>query len=158
MHNNKLVHCDLKLEHILFKTVTDVCIIDFGASQFIKKNGQLYSCVGTRGYQAPEMIIQSGYGYPVDVWALGIILFSLVFGYNPFSVFGVCDENTNRKILCGFENVIKDGHGAYFPKSQTRSPFDPPQELRDLIVGMLDFSPYKRPTVTQILASEWMAG
>ena len=44
----------------------------------------LLQTYGTKVYIAPEMIIEEGYGKPVDWWALGIILYEFLLGVFPF--------------------------------------------------------------------------
>jgi serine/threonine protein kinase len=58
--------------------------VDFGVSEFIQ--GSTITCSnGTLSYFAPEMFTQSSFaGPPLDVWALGVILFAMLCGHLPF--------------------------------------------------------------------------
>jgi serine/threonine protein kinase len=60
--------------------------VDFGCSEFMQGHGATTShSNGTLSYFAPEMFTQSLFaGPPLDVWALGVILFAMLCGYLPF--------------------------------------------------------------------------
>ena len=62
-----------------------VKIADFGLSEYYRPGGTLNSQRGTLSFQAPEIFSESNYaGPPLDVWALGVILFALLSGRLPF--------------------------------------------------------------------------
>lgn len=89
IHNeSEIVHRDLKPENILLKGNYDLKIADFGLSA--RKEGKYglgihYSQVGTRQYQAPEVLEKRSYrGESVDVFSMGVILFIMVTGTLPF--------------------------------------------------------------------------
>lgn len=152
IHSLNIVHCDLKMDHILFKDNTEVRIIDFGLAQIIKPNELLQKVVGTPCYMAPEIILQKGYSYPIDIWALGIILFELEFKCNPFDVQAKGDKfNIFERIKRGFIPEVKNGYGSFFP---AEVPVE--ESLRKLITGMLDSNPKSRWTIQQILDSQWL--
>lgn len=39
---------------------------------------------GSPGYAAPEVLTRQGHGKPVDMWAIGVITYTLLCGYTPF--------------------------------------------------------------------------
>ena len=55
---------------------------DFGLAE--ETNQMLYTVCGTPTYVAPEILLETGYGLKVDVWAMGVIVFILLCGYPPF--------------------------------------------------------------------------
>jgi serine/threonine protein kinase len=61
-------------------------LIDFGSSAFVKPHGKQFSTFcGTLDYAAPEILLGQKYdGPPQDVWAMGILLYTLVYKENPF--------------------------------------------------------------------------
>lgn len=64
-------------------TNLDIRIIDFGFA--IRSDKKLNIFCGTPSYMAPEIVKkQEYYGKPSDVWALGILLFAMLFGKFPF--------------------------------------------------------------------------
>merc|ERR1740139_925434 len=59
-------------------------IIDFGIAKKLS-GARTFTTVGTPHYMAPEVMKGKGYGFQVDDWAMGIILFELVIGELPFA-------------------------------------------------------------------------
>lgn len=87
-HERLVVHRDVKLENLLLdRSGEKVKIIDFGfAAQVASKDVKLKAFCGTPAYMAPEIVRWEQYsGFATDVWALGVVLFTLLSGYLPFS-------------------------------------------------------------------------
>jgi len=85
-HSKGISHRDLKLENILITDKKTIKIIDFGFSVWSKKEKKLKVFCGTPTYMAPEIISKSEYeGPPTDIWAMGIILYTLLCGVFPFN-------------------------------------------------------------------------
>ena len=86
------MHRDLKLDNILVNSTGEIKLIDFGfASKLSGPAGDGYFAgtdrVGTQNYMAPELIIGQAYkGKEVDTFAMGVILFLLIFGCDPFKM------------------------------------------------------------------------
>jgi dual specificity tyrosine-phosphorylation-regulated kinase 2/3/4 len=80
MHNQRIVHCDVKPENVLVvgTTGTDVRLIDFGSSCQIGE--QRYEYIQSRFYRAPEVMLGIAYGPPMDIWSVGCILAELMTG------------------------------------------------------------------------------
>ena len=78
----KIIHCDLKPENILLvpKSDSKIKIIDFGSSCF--EYEITYTYIQSRYYRAPEVILELGYDYEIDIWSVGCILCELYTG-NP---------------------------------------------------------------------------
>ena len=96
MHSLGYCHLDLKLENILVqKPDLKIKLGDFGVS--VKDYGVGYltsKTIGTKAYNAPE-IRQGAYkGRPVDIFALGVILFLMCTGYHPFT------DSTSEQYEC----------------------------------------------------------
>lgn len=82
LHDNLIVHRDIKLENILLDGHGQVKIVDFGVSTRINYPDQLLKrrC-GTSVFMAPEIPKNEEYeGPPVDVWSAAICLFALIYG------------------------------------------------------------------------------
>ena len=90
LHSVKgIVHRDLKPENFMIKITSDnkpqIKLIDFGFATYIPKNGEkLKDYLGTREYAAPEILEETGYREKVDEWAIGVIMYNMLTGYEPF--------------------------------------------------------------------------
>ncbi|KAM4652763.1 NUAK family SNF1-like kinase 1 [Discoglossus pictus] len=92
-HKNGIVHRDIKLENILLDDKLNVKLADFGLSTFYKKSQTLETYCGSPLYASPEIVKGLPYQGPeVDCWALGVLLYALVYGSMPF-------DNSNYKCL-----------------------------------------------------------
>ncbi len=88
MREEKVIHRDLKLHNILLNDIMEIKLCDFGlACQLESENDQRFSFCGTPNYIAPEMLKtkkEDGYSFEVDIWALGITIYTLLIGKPPF--------------------------------------------------------------------------
>ena len=90
LHNEKkIIHRDLKPENVLIYIDDNnnpiLKLIDFGLATYIPiDNTKLTEVVGTRAYSAPEIIEKCGYKEKIDEWAVGVIMFNMLTGYEPF--------------------------------------------------------------------------
>lgn len=81
---SKIIHCDLKPENILLKQQgrSGIKVIDYGSSCY--EHQRIYTYIQSRFYRAPEVILGSKYGMPIDMWSLGCIIAELLTGYPLF--------------------------------------------------------------------------
>ena len=87
LHKNNICHRDMKPENILLKENFDAKLSDFGLSRYLKKNELLKTSCGSPLYAAPEMLEERPYdGTKIDIWGLGISLYTMVCGELPFCV------------------------------------------------------------------------
>ncbi|XP_075039618.1 NUAK family SNF1-like kinase 1 [Mixophyes fleayi] len=92
-HKNGIVHRDIKLENILLDENLNVKLADFGLSNLYQKNQVLETYCGSPLYASPEIVRGLPYNGPeVDCWALGVLLYALIYGSMPF-------DNGNYKTL-----------------------------------------------------------
>uniref|UniRef100_A0A915L8J8 phosphorylase kinase n=1 Tax=Romanomermis culicivorax TaxID=13658 RepID=A0A915L8J8_ROMCU len=90
IHAKNIVHRDLKPENILLVGEDVVKVTDFGFAYELKEGERLKELVGTPGYLAPEVLkvnmyeTADGYSKEVDLWACGVIMYTLFCGYAPF--------------------------------------------------------------------------
>ena len=105
LHNHGIVYRDIKPENILIGEDGYLKLIDFGMAKMLKGNEKAMSFCGTPEYLAPEIILNKGHGKAVDWWTLGILLYEMLVGIDPFS-----DDDpmkTYQKILKGKINFPK---------------------------------------------------
>lgn len=82
LHGLNIIYRDLKPENMLIAQDGHIKITDFG---FAKQTTQKTKTIcGTPDYLAPEIITLEGHDRMVDWWALGILIFEMLVGYQPF--------------------------------------------------------------------------
>lgn len=99
MHNQSIVHRDIKCDNILLEPnegKTIVKLIDFDTITKIGHSKKIKGVYGTVYYMAPELI-EGLYNEKCDVWSAGIVLYSMITKTFPFG--GGCDELIMRNIL-----------------------------------------------------------
>ena len=87
LHNRRIIHRDLKLGNIFLDDNLDVKVGDFGlATELNEPNERKKTMCGTPNYIAPEILQSEGkraYSYEVDIWAIGVITYTLLIGKRP---------------------------------------------------------------------------
>ena len=86
LHNSGVVYRDLKPENILVDSEGHIRLPDFGLSKagLHESNGRTESFCGTPEYLAPEIIKEKNYGFSVDWYSFGLVLYEMLSGINPF--------------------------------------------------------------------------
>ncbi|KAL6356317.1 hypothetical protein LRP88_09912 [Fusarium phalaenopsidis] len=127
----RVVHRDIKDENVILDGEGNIKLIDFGSAAYIK-SGPFDVFVGTIDYAAPEVLAGKPYrGTEQDVWALGILLYTIIYKENPFYSI---DEIMDRDL---------------------RIPFTMSEESIDLIRGMLNRDVAGRFDINQVLEHPW---
>uniref|UniRef100_A0A7N4NRM1 non-specific serine/threonine protein kinase n=1 Tax=Sarcophilus harrisii TaxID=9305 RepID=A0A7N4NRM1_SARHA len=138
-HQKCIVHRDLKAENLLLDADMNIKIADFGFSNEFTIGNKLDTFCGSPPYAAPELFQGKKYDGPeVDVWSLGVILYTLVSGSLPF-------DGQNLKELR--ERVLR---GKY------RIPFYMSTDCENLLKKLLVLNPIKRGSLEQIMKDRWM--
>lgn len=139
MHQKRIVHRDLKAENLLLDSEMNIKIADFGFSNEFTPGTKLDTFCGSPPYAAPELFQGKKYDGPeVDVWSLGVILYTLVSGSLPF-------DGQNLKELR--ERVLR---GKY------RIPFYMSTDCENLLKRFLVLNPLKRGVLSNIMNERWM--
>lgn len=150
MHNNGVVHRDLKPENILLDENYRVKISDFGFAVNLKDGETLRELCGTPGYLSPEVLQCSmfpdapGYGKEVDMWACGVIMYTLLVGCPPF---------WNRRQVVMLRSIMEARYHFHSPEWDDISVV-----AKDLISKLLVVQPKIRLTAEEALEHSWFKG
>jgi serine/threonine protein kinase len=99
LHANHIIHRDLKPDNILINPDTmEVALCDFGMSDIIMKYRKSEIKVTAPLYRAPEVFKEHKYSAEVDLWAMGLILFTMIQGDCPFKYPTEKEEEIKAKI------------------------------------------------------------
>lgn len=162
LHSNNIVHGDLKLSNILIDGNGHLKLSDFGHSFVVdmfpdsQKSDEI--SLGTPTYLAPEIIYRfkginssgltnKSISYPIDLWSLGVILYYLVYGNNPFTIF----SNNLHKMTYDELMYKITSNKIEFPHVPDTS-----INLKKVILKLLRQHPLKRLTKLELLTSKWM--
>lgn len=85
VHSKKIIHRDIKPENIIIESNGYIKLIDFGLAKKLIK-GYANSILGSPYYMSPEQVLGSLYNTSCDYWAVGVILYELLYGFNPFKI------------------------------------------------------------------------
>lgn len=134
-----IVHRDIKIENILLDKFYNARLIDFGMSKiFQDEDPNFHTLCGSYPYAAPEIFKKAPYTKSVDVWSLGVVLFSMTVGRMPF-------------MSKSFPHLIKK-----IVNQEPKYPSDISEELLDLLKKMLTKDPELRITIEEVLNHKWV--
>ena len=141
LHSHKVIHRDLKLGNLFLTDKMELKVGDFGLAAKLDYEGERKRTVcGTPNYIAPEILdAKSGHSYEVDIWSLGVIIYTLIIGKPPFETRDV--KETYKK--------IKNNEYS-FPEQAIIS-----EPAKSLISQILVLDPQKRLSLDQILTHEF---
>jgi len=139
LHDNKIIHRDLKLGNVFLNDSMEVKIGDFGLATKVDYAGERKKTLcGTPNYIAPEVLGKKGHSYEVDVWSIGCILYTLLVGKPPFET-----------------QTLKDTYSR-IKKNEYHIPSRIGPLARNLIQRLLQHEPASRPSVDEILRDDFM--
>ena len=152
LHNNDVVHRDLKPTNILLQNPQDfasVKIVDFGVA---KKDEPPSTPVGTPEYRSPELILRllhyetGPYTRATDLWSAGVVMFSLLDGSIPFDGEGLNDEGRPKLCEAILSRELSFDNSAWNVVSDL---------AKDLVSKLLTRDPRTRITAAEALAHPW---
>lgn len=159
LHSHYILHRDLKLDNILLTQDGHAVICDFGLATMVLPDGcarrsgeedphhrlpdfyiekQSY-CFGTPQSTAPEVVLRNSYGFPSDMWSLGVMIYEIITGRLPWG--GEYETTTEL-----YETIM-----------QTDPEFVPREWLDAglclITLRLLRKDPSRRPTMGELLFS-----
>lgn len=147
-HDSGIVHRDIKPQNLLMDANYQLKITDFGLSFLSEKDHETMmktSYVGTRGYQAPELLKKKKYNKKCDVFSAGVVLFILLTGYPPFEQAVKTDKWYQPLCQSNNQSLFWEQH-----KGCGVSPL-----CQKLISKMLAYKPKDRCDVEEIMKDDW---
>ena len=138
VHSLPVVHRDIKPYNLLIAQNGTVVLIDFGIAKPVGRHATPYtrhgSTVGSRGYQAPEQILERQVTPQTDLYALGCVLYELLAGRPPFTGDRLADQHLHEVPL---PLLVHAPHV--------------PAELAEITLQLLEKEPDRRPANAEIV-------
>ena len=141
LHSHRVIHRDLKLGNLFLTEKMELKVGDFGLATKLDFEGERKRTVcGTPNYIAPEILDgKTGHSYEVDIWSLGVIIYTLIIGKPPFET---------RDVKTTYKRIKMNAYT--FPENAIVS-----EAAKNLIAQILVLDPSKRPTLDQILTHDF---
>jgi calcium/calmodulin-dependent protein kinase I len=142
IHRLSIIHRDVKADNIMYLTKEDdspVLLGDFGLAKLVSE-GLTDTRVGTKGYQAPQIVRGHVYNHKCDIWSVGVVAYEILHGKLPF----------NRKL--GEEELYDKMMTSNFAIWDQVSP-----QAADFIRSCLRPEQDDRPEARELLKHPWLA-
>eukprot|EP00008_Paramoeba_atlantica_P012972 CAMPEP_0201495238 /NCGR_PEP_ID=MMETSP0151_2-20130828/52759_1 /ASSEMBLY_ACC=CAM_ASM_000257 /TAXON_ID=200890 /ORGANISM="Paramoeba atlantica, Strain 621/1 / CCAP 1560/9" /LENGTH=563 /DNA_ID=CAMNT_0047884089 /DNA_START=23 /DNA_END=1711 /DNA_ORIENTATION=+ len=146
LHRSNIVHRDIKPENILIKNENpfQIQLTDFGLSKILEQDVETLSLAGSPSYIAPEIIENARYGFAVDMWSSGVVVFVLLSGKIPW---------TERHFQERFQQIVRAEYNFCSVEWNFVSP-----NAKNFISRLLVVDPERRMTAEEGLAHQWLMG
>lgn len=148
LHDKNITHRDLKPDNVLLHSTDEETLLkvsDFGLSKAVNNDSVMRTLCGTPLYVAPEVLMTGGrgsYTCKVDIWSLGVVLFTMLSGTLPFSdEYGTAASDQIKRGKFVFRANVWRGISLH---------------AKQLIVGMLTVDADKRLSIDQVLSNQWL--
>ncbi|XP_056149879.1 PAS domain-containing serine/threonine-protein kinase [Lampris incognitus] len=134
LQKKNILHRDIKDENIIIDRCFHIRLIDFGSAALLVPGKLFYNFCGTLEYCSPEVLQGLPYQGPeLEMWSLGVLLYTLLFSENPF---------------CDVEEIME---------AKLKPPFSLSPELTGMLSGLLHPDPSQRMTLDQLLLQSWIS-
>jgi MAP/microtubule affinity-regulating kinase len=139
LHSKYIAHRDIKLENIVIDAEKRIKLVDFGFCVATRDAAPLTTYCGTPSYMAPEIVAKKPYqGWPTDIWAAGVLCFTLLSGHFPFRA--ATNQELYKRILKG-----KVSHEEAIS-----------HQARQFLAGMIVMDPKERLSAQELLEHSWL--
>uniref|UniRef100_A0A8C3REI4 PAS domain-containing serine/threonine-protein kinase n=1 Tax=Cyanoderma ruficeps TaxID=181631 RepID=A0A8C3REI4_9PASS len=133
LHCRNILHRDIKDENIVIAEDFTIKLVDFGSAAYLEPGKLFYTFCGTIEYCSPEVLSGKPYHGPeLEMWSLGITLYTLVLGENPF-----CELEEALAAVLNPPRPVSEG-------------------LMDLMAGLLHPVPEQRTTLAMLAEDPWL--
>ncbi|NXM54375.1 PASK kinase, partial [Illadopsis cleaveri] len=133
LHCRNILHRDIKDENIVIAEDFTIKLVDFGSAAYLEPGKLFYTFCGTIEYCSPEVLSGKPYHGPeLEMWSLGITLYTLVLGENPF-----CELEEALAAVLNPPRPVSEG-------------------LMDLMAGLLHPLPEQRMTLAMLAEDPWL--
>uniref|UniRef100_A0A452U1L8 PAS domain-containing serine/threonine-protein kinase n=1 Tax=Ursus maritimus TaxID=29073 RepID=A0A452U1L8_URSMA len=133
LRSKSIIHRDIKDENIVIAEDFTIKLIDFGSAAYLEKGRLFHTFCGTIEYCAPEVLMGNPYKGPeLEMWSLGVTLYTLIFEENPF---------------CELEETME---------AMIHPPYLVSEDLMELMSGLLQPVPEQRTTLEKLVADPWV--
>jgi calcium-dependent protein kinase len=153
LHRRGICHADVKPENLLLTSadpLASIKLCDFGMARELRPGEAeewFGDRIGTLDYWAPEMVRKLPCGTPVDMWALGVVVYIMLCGCNPFNPYGVASD---AQILTSIAAGKVDTSNPVWRHLSA--------PCRDLIMRLMAVDPTQRLTAADALQHAWLTG
>ncbi|XP_028925334.1 PAS domain-containing serine/threonine-protein kinase isoform X2 [Ornithorhynchus anatinus] len=133
LRSKNILHRDIKDENIIIAEDFTIKLIDFGSAAYMERGKLFYTFCGTIEYCSPEVLMGNPYRGPeLEMWSLGVTLYTLIFEENPF---------------CELEEAME---------AVLNPPYYVSEELMNLVSGLLQPIPEQRTTLEKLFQDPWV--
>ncbi|XP_038605484.1 PAS domain-containing serine/threonine-protein kinase isoform X2 [Tachyglossus aculeatus] len=133
LRSKNILHRDIKDENIIIAEDFTIKLIDFGSAAYMERGKLFYTFCGTIEYCSPEVLMGNPYRGPeLEMWSLGVTLYTLIFEENPF---------------CELEEAME---------AVLNPPYFVSEELMKLVSGLLQPIPEQRTTLEKLFKDPWV--
>ncbi|XP_078439481.1 mitogen-activated protein kinase kinase kinase NPK1-like [Wolffia australiana] len=146
LHQNGIIHRDIKGANILVDNKGCIKLVDFGASKQVAKLATLNaakSMKGTPYWMAPEVIVQTGHSFSADIWSVGCTVIEMATGKPPWS-------QQYQEVAVLYHIGTTKSHP---PIPEHLSP-----EAKDFLLKCLQKEPNLRATASDLLRHPFVTG